>query len=135
MRVVIDTNVLVAAAWRNRRPEALIRWLVDRRELLWLVSPSIVDEYCAVVARPKFGLAPGAVQAWAELVSASTTLITGLPDVTFDRDPKDAKFIACALVGGADFLITGDSDFGDAAIPTRLRVISVAAFCEEFGIG
>lgn len=134
MRVVIDTNVLVAADWRNRRPEALIHWLAGRRDWQWLVSPAIVNEYCSVVARPKFGLALDAIQAWADLVTASTTLITGLPEVTFDRDPKDAKFIACALAGGADFLITGDTDFGDPAIPARLRVISVAAFCEEFGI-
>lgn len=134
MRVVIDTNVLVAAAWRNRRPEALIRWLVDRRDWQWLVSAAIVNEYRSVVARPKFGLAPEAVQAWAELVTASTTLITGLPEVSFDRDPKDAKFVACALGAGADFLITGDADFADPALPSQLRVISVAAFCEQFGI-
>lgn len=135
MRVVIDTNVLVAAAWRNRRPEALIRWLANRRDCQWLVSAAIVGEYCAVVARPKFGLTPAAVQAWAELVTASTVLVSDLPQFTFDRDPKDAKFVACALAGDADYLITGDADFSDPAMPSRPRVVSVAAFCEEFGIG
>ena len=43
-------------------------------------------------------------------------------NVEFLRDRKDAKFIACAVAGKADFLITGDSDFVDAQklIDTRI---------------
>ena len=45
MKVVIDTNVLVSAALRDRDPEAVILFIVARADFEWIVSPEILVEY------------------------------------------------------------------------------------------
>jgi predicted nucleic acid-binding protein len=48
--------------------------------------------------------------------------------VSFPRDQKDAKFLACALSGGADYFITGDKDFEETYKVFSTRVLSVSQF-------
>jgi len=50
--------------------------------------------------------------------------------VSFPRDVKDAKFLACALAAGADFLVTGDRDFTEARKLGRTKIVSVSQFNE-----
>ncbi len=45
MKVVIDTNVLVSAAWRDRSPEAVVLWIAFQDDWDWVVSQEILDEY------------------------------------------------------------------------------------------
>ena len=45
MRVVVDTNVLVSAALKDRDPEAVILIIVEQPDFEWVVSSEILDEY------------------------------------------------------------------------------------------
>lgn len=53
-RIVIDTNVLVSALLTERGAEAAGIALVYTGQALWCVSEPIIEEYRAVLARPKF---------------------------------------------------------------------------------
>ncbi len=128
MKVVIDTNVLISAALRDRTPEEVILFVAGRREFSWIVSPDILLEYRSVLRRPRFALPDTLIARWDILLNTLTTQIEveDLPD--FPRDPKDAPFIACALAGSADFLVTGDKDFEEAQKLMDTTIISVGAF-------
>ena len=104
MRVVIDTNVLFSAAWRNRRPERALLWIVLQPDWQWLVTAELVAEYLDVLQRPKLGLPLAAIEHWRLLFEKSTTTVRPVAEITFARDPKDAKVIACALAGEADLI-------------------------------
>ncbi len=56
MKVVIDTNAVVSAALKDRDPEAVILFVVERPEFKWIVSAPILEEYKEVLRREKFGL-------------------------------------------------------------------------------
>jgi len=56
MRVIIDTNVVVSAALRDRDPEAIILFVAEQPDFQWIVSEPILEEYKEVLARKKFGL-------------------------------------------------------------------------------
>jgi predicted nucleic acid-binding protein len=58
MRIIIGTNVLVSAVLRDRDPETVIQFIVDAPEFEWVVSQDILNEYKAVLSRPKFCLTP-----------------------------------------------------------------------------
>ncbi len=45
MRGVIDTNVLISAALKDKEPEAVILCVVSRPDLEWIASPEILREY------------------------------------------------------------------------------------------
>lgn len=114
MRVVIDTNVLVAAALKDKDPEAVIKWIVAHPDWLWLVTPEILSEYKAVLSRAKFGLPRELLGRWFALLDAATTPVVADPPIKYPRDQKDAILLACAVAGQADYLITGDRDFTEA---------------------
>ena len=49
-------------------------------------------------------------------------------ELEFARDRKDGKFLACALVSDAEFLITGDRDFSQAEKLVNTTIISISLF-------
>ena len=128
MKVVIDTNVVVSAALKDRVPEELILFIVGHAEFEWIGITEIVKEYNSVLGRTKLGLPQETIQKWAETFERRVILVEADKAIEFPRDQKDAKFIACALSSNAEYLITGDKDFEDAYKMGVTTVISVAEF-------
>ena len=132
MRVVVDTNVLVSAALRDRDPEAVILFIVARPDFEWVVSSEILAEYKDVLARPKFNLPEEILSRWDKMLGSAITHVE--PEETlalkFPRDQKDAKFLACALAADADFFVTGDRDFSEAQKLVNTVILSISRFKE-----
>ncbi|MCC5616855.1 putative toxin-antitoxin system toxin component, PIN family [Nostoc sp. CHAB 5836] len=128
MKVVIDTNVLVSAVLKGRVPKAVIQFIFENPHWEWIVSFEIVAEYKEVLSRPKFKLTDQVRASWFEIIDTFATLIDVNVSIDFPKDRKDAKFLACALAGEADFLITGDSDFNQAQTLLNTTIISVSLF-------
>lgn len=128
MNVVIDTNVVVSAALKNRNPEAVILFVVEQPAFTWVASPAILTEYITVLRRPKFKLPNAIVHQWETTFATFVTLAQGEQQVTFPRDPTDAKFLACALAASASYLITGDRDFSEARKLGITTILSVSLF-------
>ncbi|MFA0742994.1 MAG: hypothetical protein DFNUSKGM_003127, partial [Candidatus Fervidibacter sacchari] len=107
MRVVFDTNILVSALlWHD--PPARCVELARRKLVLSVTCNELLDEFAEVLLR-RFRLTIGeaeqarhAVVGFSELV-----VITGQLRVVAD-DPDDDKVIECAVVGKADYIVTGD---------------------------
>jgi putative PIN family toxin of toxin-antitoxin system len=128
MKVLIDTNVLVSAALKDKDPEAVILFVVEQPDFEWIVSPDIVTEYKAVLSRPKFGLPENVRHQWFTLLDTFTTPVEVNATFEFPRDQKDAKFLACALAANAEFFITGDRDFTQAQKLINTTILSVSLF-------
>ncbi|MCW5852541.1 MAG: putative toxin-antitoxin system toxin component, PIN family, partial [Anaerolineae bacterium] len=97
-------------------------------DIEWIASQAILSEYIEVLRRPKFGLSAALLREWEAVFNMVITVIDVSDDVEFPRDPKDAKFLACAIVGEADYLITSDKDFTDAYALMLTTVCSVSHF-------
>ncbi|WP_416666331.1 putative toxin-antitoxin system toxin component, PIN family [Egbenema bharatensis] len=128
MNVVIDTNVLVSAALRDRDPETVILFVLEQDDYQWVVSPEILSEYKDVLSRKRLGLLEEMKQRWFYLLDTLTELVEVSIEIDFPRDQKDAKFLACALAADADFFITGDKDFTEAQKLLNTTIISVSQF-------
>jgi uncharacterized protein len=111
MNIILDTNVLLSAAWRNGLPERVVLDAATTSDCEWIVTAPILSEYVSVLRRPKFNLPSELVQRWTDLVEMRTFMIP-LPEVATLplRDPGDVTFLVAAIAGEADFLITGDND-------------------------
>jgi putative PIN family toxin of toxin-antitoxin system len=137
MNVIIDTNVLISAALRDRLPEEVVLYVATNDQCRWIVTAEIVLEYLGVIARPKFDLSAEVIRQWADLVSMRTISVPSPPvDVAFPRDPKDAVFLSAAISTAADFLITGDNDLlrSRESLKVTTRILSVAEFATEVGL-
>ena len=130
MRVVVDTNVVISAILRDRRPEKVLLFIVSRPDFEWVASPEILAEYREVLRRPKFALPENLISRWDDRFRSAIAEWPVEISVSFPRDAKDAKFLACALAADADFLVTGDRDFTRARLIGRTKIVSVTQFDE-----
>ncbi len=111
-KVVIDTNVFISGVISKGIPSFLIDlWKEGKFHLL--ISEPIINEMIEVMHRPRIkDLYKIDNQTIEELIieiyeKAEIVRVSHPIDVIKD-DPGDNKFLACALEGGADYIITGD---------------------------
>ena len=114
IRIVIDTNIFVRYLIR---PSAAIkellevRWLSDQVQVV--TAPELVAELTEVLQRPKIlaYIQPQEAQVILETIRRKAELLPPLGTVPpYTRDPKDDKFVACAIIGNAQYLVSVDED-------------------------
>ena len=87
-------------------------------------SPAMLEEYSEVLARPKFAFPPDEITALMDLFQRQGDIVRPAPLSGISPDPKDDKFMACALAARADFVVTGNKrDFPEDQLGAT-RVVS-----------
>jgi hypothetical protein len=71
-------------------------------------SAEIVKECSDVLVRPRFSFPLAEVDALLDMFRRRGHCLDPTPAARLSPDPGDDKFIACALVAKADFLVTGN---------------------------
>ena len=131
IRAVIDTNLLISYILTQG---ATISRLIDHWEkgsFCYLASRPIIEELKDVLSRPRLRRKMrGDPQFLIDLVETETEQTAGLLVLEKDicRDPKDIKFIACAVEGDADYIVTGDKDLLDLGEYQGIKMIRVYQF-------
>ncbi|MGB8834197.1 MAG: putative toxin-antitoxin system toxin component, PIN family [Candidatus Sulfotelmatobacter sp.] len=105
---VIDTNVLVSALISPSGNEALLLLAIKQRLLRPCFSRDVLSEYSQVLARPKFSFPRDQIEALIQLLRGNGDLVSPRTVSGVSPDPKDDKFIACAIAAHADFIVTGN---------------------------
>lgn len=105
-RVVLDTNVLVAAHFNPRSASNRILELCQRKKLVLVLTSHILKEFSLIMrnisARKSF-------RKRMDKIISQAILIKKAPRVNIvSGDPEDNKFLSCALAGKADYIITSD---------------------------
>ncbi|MEQ1850176.1 MAG: putative toxin-antitoxin system toxin component, PIN family [Chthoniobacteraceae bacterium] len=118
MLVVVDTNVMLSAFARHSPIARLFRALANG-EVRMAVTSAIILEY-EEIAGERGGLAFAAkVMHWLSLLSAAWDSVDVVqPSFQFgvvSSDPDDNKFVDCAIVANADFVITNDAHYAALA--------------------
>ena len=127
MRLVLDTNVLLAAVLAPGLCRELVRKHILAHELI--CSPALLEEL-AEKLRQKLGVEPGTIPffvAYSQRVSLVET--TPLP-VPICRDPDDDLVLATALAGQAEVIMTGDKDLLILKAHQGVRIVSPRQFLE-----
>jgi uncharacterized protein len=134
MKVIVDTNILVSAAFRGGKPQQTIATIIADSRFEWIASDEIVKEYKDVLSRPKLKLSETTKTEWFETIDLAVSLINVNIMFDFPRDRKDAKFLACAIVSGANYLITGNRDFEDAPDLGTTKIVTVSQFLDLIAV-
>ena len=111
MRVVFDTNVLVSALlFEHSIPAQAIFATIEAGE--FLMSEELVNEVNEILQRKKFERYVSAEQREEFLIALvqSSELIEITETIAVCRDPKDNYLLELAVSGGAQVIVTGDSD-------------------------
>ena len=110
MRVVLDTNVLVAALLTHGTPpEKIYSAWRDKRFVLCSCEQQL-EELRSVTRRPFFRrrLVPGVAGRLVNDIHALALICDPLPKVAASPDPDDDFLLATSQAADAEYLVTGD---------------------------
>ncbi len=127
MRVVFDTNVLVAAFLT----EGLCSVLLTRarhREFELFVCPVILEEFERILLHKIKAPRELVREALEILLEASETVHSTEEIQGICRDRDDDKILACALSAEADYLVSGDRDLLEIGSLEELKIVSPREF-------
>lgn len=106
IRVVLDTNVVLAAILSPLGPAALIVQLILDGVIRAYISAPVWTEYLEVTSRPDIGI-PGPIRQLAlRRFQKATLRIVPQTMVSESPDPKDNIFLECAEAAKAHYLVT-----------------------------
>lgn len=133
-RVVLDSNVLISAALNSRGAPRAVISAVESFEGVLLFSRETFLELDARIMRPKFDSYVSRQDrilylAQLEIISKWVS-ITGASLGCRDRD--DDKFLETALVGNADYLVTGDKDLLVMSPFCNIPIVQPTVFLKKF---
>jgi putative PIN family toxin of toxin-antitoxin system len=108
IRAVIDTNVLISGLLSPAGNEALIVLAIHQGLIRPCFSEAMMQEYAAVLARPKFGFEPDEIAAVLAMLRDNGELVEPRTSTRTLPDPDDAKFADCAETAQAEYIVTGN---------------------------
>ena len=137
MRAVIDTNVIVSAVLIHRGNERRIldAWSYGAFDLV--ISPPVVEELGRVLSYPRIRNARWMTEAeiveLLELIAAESVMVEGSLEANASRDPSDNMFLAAAVEGDADYIVSGDRDLLTLKAYRAIPILRPAAFLTVLG--
>ncbi len=135
-RAVIDTQVLLRAVINRRSlPAQVVYDLVDNYILL--VSEATLAEIEDVLNRPKvrtkFQLTDSVVgELLQRLSKGERIVVTDVPAI--GRDPKDDIFLACAVTGSSQYIVSEDKDLLVLNPYQNIQIVNVLDFLKVIRI-
>jgi putative PIN family toxin of toxin-antitoxin system len=129
MNIVLDTNILISAAWSPGRNAGNILNAVFARRFSVCYDFRILEEYDRVFHYPKFQFAEWEINAILDLMikNGISVVADPIPDISFERDETDRKFYEVAKYCHA-IHITGNL----AHDPNDPEIMSPTDFCQKY---
>lgn len=131
MRLVLDTNVVVAGLLWNGAPRRLLDRVIDSDDTVLLSSPVLLAELTHTLNYRKFStrIAQSGmnVEAWVQHYQALVTLVDPRTVArVVERDPDDDHVIACALTARAEAIVSGDRDLLELGQHHGIAILTAA---------
>ncbi len=125
---MLDTNVFVSGLISPKGPPADILKALRSKRFTLISSPPINEEIIEVLNRPyirdRCGLGNSIFDV-SFILWEIAELVVNLPDLRVCSDPDDDKFLAAAVGGKADYLVTGD--VGDLLSLRRYKNVAIVS--------
>ena len=133
--VVVDTNCLLKMLGRH----SVYRPLWDaflKERFVWCVSNEIMSEYEEILTQKA---SARAAYLFVQAFMRSPNVLRKDPYFRFhliEQDPDDNKFVDCAIVAGADYIVSEDAHFRVlSTIPfPKVNVILLDDFLKDLGL-
>jgi len=132
MRAVLDTNVLISATLiRGGNEDRILRaWQRGAFELV--LSRATLAELGRALfyekLRRKRWVSEEEARLLLELLAAECILVPGKVAVKASRDPQDDMFLAAAVEGEAEYVVSGDKDLLSVGAYRGIEIVSPAGF-------
>lgn len=135
IKAVVDTNIFVSGLISPKgSPRKIIVAAKDRKFDL-ITSASINEEVLEVLHRnhiyEKYHLTEQIIDDICALLYEGSLIVEGLYSIKYGSlDPKDDKFLATALEGKADYVVSGDPHLLNLGCYHKIEIITARRFLE-----
>lgn len=134
-RAVLDTNILISALItpRGNPAKVLQSWRAGHFDVV--TSQPLLLELREALSRPhlkdRYRLSLSDIRDFVTLFTSAALVVTA-PDVTSAllRDPDDLQVLAYALVGKADYIVTGDLDLLHLQSFEEIKIVRPSMFLQ-----
>ncbi|TSC87591.1 MAG: putative toxin-antitoxin system toxin component, PIN family [Microgenomates group bacterium Gr01-1014_7] len=110
MRVVLDTNIYIAAALKGGFSEEIIKILAKTISLTTVISEEILTELVDKLTN-KFNRPQEDINNYVSRIRKFIEIVEITEKISvIIRDPKDNKILECAVSGQADLIVSLDQD-------------------------
>jgi uncharacterized protein len=140
LRVVIDTNIFVSALLSPGGTPAKVLQSWEEQRFLLLTSGEIIDEISETlirfIQRPPYRVTPDDVNRIVVLLRKDSVEVHPRFDVTDAgiADPDDLIFLACALSGDAQIIVSGDHHLTSLGTWRGIRILTAREFLEVLNL-
>jgi putative PIN family toxin of toxin-antitoxin system len=138
IRLVLDTNVLVSAILVPEGPPAQLLSLVRNGAVELVFSPPTLVEVLEVLRRPrlvaflkKHDVGPEEAEDFIRALAGISVLASGeLKAEGISADANDNMFLACAVEGEAQYIVSGDRHLTDLKNFQGIPIMRPAEFLQ-----
>jgi putative PIN family toxin of toxin-antitoxin system len=139
LSVVLDTQLLLRGATARRLTlsrKIYLAWLADRYEVL--LSKDILAEIAAVLSDPfvvrRLKITDEILEQTLLSLRSRCRWVEVKSKVRVCRDPNDDKFLACAIDGQAQYLVSADKDLLDLGTVEDIAIIDAPTFWRKLAV-
>lgn len=133
MRVVLDSNVLIAAAATRGLCEAIVELCLERHQIV--IGNGILEEVREKLIK-KIKVPRSVALEYLELLRTSAELVEPLKlPRSVCRDPNDLMVLGLVAPGAADIVVSGDKDLLVIGKFAGARIVSPRDFWEKMQRG
>jgi putative PIN family toxin of toxin-antitoxin system len=136
LRAVLDANVLASALIRPQGPPGqLIARLLEDEDFTLVISDSIFAELRRCLSYPRvrkyITATDEELDLWVTALGLVADIVEGKVVVSaVSDDPDDNKYLAAALEGRAEFVVSGDAHLLDLHEYEGIRILTPRAFLD-----
>lgn len=140
LRVVLDTNIIVSSVLSRVGIPARVMDSWREMGFALVISPAIVAEVRATLNYPrirnKYAITAGDIEGLIELFELHALWVEGEADVSgaLLADRKDQMFLAAAVEGKVDLIVSGDHHLLELGAYAGIPIITVRQFLEQLAI-
>ena len=131
MKILIDTNILISGLFFHGLPSQLLKE-IDFEKFKVCINKEILDEYEKQIYRkiinPKYKLN----QDLNEKFFRNLQSFEMKSALKICRDPKDDKFINCAIDAKAIYIVSGDNDLLTIKNFAGIEIVTARDFYDKY---
>lgn len=133
LKAVLDTNIMVSVAFPRGELTKELRDFIADEVFTLVTSKEIIKELYRVLHYPhiqkRFKPSTSDINEFIGMILDKAMLTKGLYQVNrIEDDPTDNMFLACALEGKADYIISRDPHLRDIKHYQRIQIIDASTF-------
>lgn len=136
LRAVIDTSVMISVAFAKEGAAKTLRDLIADDKFILVTSKAILKELYEVIHYPRiferFNPSQNDIKEFISMIIEHAAITRGTYNVDgITEDPKDDMFIACALEGKADYIVSRDPHLRNIKHFHGIQIVDLTAFINK----